>query len=81
MKGKVLAINTGSTSTKVGYYVDGNAVLVRNLELSAQEVLRFDSVLEQGDLRRGIVMDFLREAGVGLGDIDIVMARPATCRP
>ena len=64
-KGSVLAINTGSTSTKVGYYVDGNTVLVRNLELSAQEVLRFDSVLEQGDLRRGIVMDFLRDAGVG----------------
>ena len=81
MKGKVLAINTGSTSTKVGYYVDGNTVLVRNLELSAQEVLRFDSVLEQGDLRRGIVMDFLRDAGVGLGDIDIVMARGGLFAP
>ena len=86
MKGRVLAINTGSTSTKVGYYVDGNTVLVRNLELSAQEVIRFDSVLEQGDLRRGIVMDFLREAGVGLGDIDVVIpaataSTPATCRP
>ena len=81
MKGKVLAINTGSTSTKVGYYVDGEAVLVRNLELSAQEVLRFSSVLEQGNLRRGIVMDFLRDAGVGLGDIDIVMARGGLFAP
>ena len=81
MKGKVLAINTGSTSTKVGYFVDGEAVLVRNLGLSAQEVLRFDSVLEQGDLRRGIVMDFLRDAGVGLGDIDIVMARGGLFAP
>ena len=81
MKGKVLAINTGSTSTKVGYFVDGEAVLMRNLELSAQEVLRFDSVLEQGDLRRGIVMDFLRDAGVGLGDIDIVMARGGLFAP
>ena len=81
MKGKVLAINTGSTSTKVGYYVDGNTVLVRNLELSAQEVIRFDSVLEQGPLRREIVMDFLREAGVGLGDIDIIMARGGLFAP
>ena len=81
MKGKVLAINTGSTSTKVGYFVDGETVLVRNLELSAQEVLRFGSVLEQGNLRRGIVMDFLRDAGVGLGDIDIVMARGGLFAP
>ena len=81
MKGKVLAINTGSTSTKVGYFVDGKTVLVRNLELSAQEVLRFGSVLEQGNLRRGIVMDFLRDAGVGLGDIDIVMARGGLFAP
>ena len=29
MKGKVLAINTGSTSTKVGYYVDGKPVFVK----------------------------------------------------
>jgi butyrate kinase len=81
MKGKVLAINTGSTSTKVGYFVDGKAVLVRDLELSAQEVLRFSSVLEQENLRRGIVMDFLRDAGVGLGDIDIVMARGGLFAP
>ena len=81
MKGNVLAINTGSTSTKVGYFVDGETVLVRNLELSAQEVLRFGSVLEQGNLRRGIVMDFLRDAGVGLGDIDIVMARGGLFAP
>ena len=81
MKGKVLAINTGSTSTKVGYFVDGETVLVRNLKLSAQEVLRFGSVLEQGNLRRGIVMDFLRDAGVGLGDIDIVMARGGLFAP
>ncbi len=28
MKGKVLAINTGSTSTKVGYYVDGKVDVI-----------------------------------------------------
>jgi len=81
MEGKVLAINTGSTSTKVGYYVDGQSVYFCSLEHPSEETGRFPNVLEQDGMRREAVMAFLRENGIGLDDIDIVMGRGGLFAP
>ena len=81
MKGKVLAINTGSTSTKVGYYVDGQPVCIRTLEHSAEETGRFPDVLDQDRMRRDAVTAFLNEKGIGLDRIDVVMARGGLFAP
>ena len=81
MKGKVLAINTGSTSTKVGYYVDGQPVCTRTLEHTAEETGRYPDVLEQDRMRRDAVTAFLNEKGIGLDRIDVVMARGGLFAP
>lgn len=81
MKGKVLAINTGSTSTKVGYYVDGQPVCIRTLEHTAEEIARYPDVLDQDRMRRDAVTAFLNEKGIGLDQIDIVMARGGLFAP
>ena len=81
MKGKVLAINTGSTSTKVGYFVDGQPVFSRTLEHSAADTGHFANVLEQDGMRREAVMAFLHESGISPKDIDIVMARGGLFTP
>ena len=81
MKGKVLAINTGSTSTKVGYYVDGQPVCIRTLEHTAEETGRYPDVLDQDRMRRDAVTAFLNEKGIGLDRIDVVMARGGLFAP
>lgn len=81
MKGRVLAINTGSTSTKIGYYVDGVPALVRTLAHSAEEIGRYEEVMDQDAMRRDDVMSFLSQEGIGLDAIDIVMARGGLFSP
>jgi butyrate kinase len=81
MKGKVLAINTGSTSPKVGYYVDGQPVCIRTLEHTAEETGRYPDVLDQDRMRRDAVTAFLNEKGIGLDRIDVVMARGGLFAP
>ena len=81
MKGRVLAINTGSTSTKVGYYVDGTLRCERSLEHPTEVIAQFTHVMEQDHMRRDAIMDFLREEGIGLDEIDIVMARAGLFAP
>ena len=81
MKGTVLAINTGSTSTKVGYYVDGLPVCIRTLEHTAEETGRYPDVLDQDRMRRDAVTAFLNEKGIGLDRIDVVMARGGLFAP
>lgn len=81
MKGRVLAINTGSTSTKIGYYVDGEARFTASLDHPAEQLAAFPQVMDQDLLRRDAVMGFLAQKGIGLDEIDIVMARGGLFAP
>lgn len=81
MKGKVVAIDTGSTSTKLGYFVDGRKVFEQKLVHSAEELSAFSHVMQQDTMRRDAVADFLRSKNIYYKDIDIVMARGGLFSP
>lgn len=81
MKGRILVINTGSTSTKIGFYDAGDKLFEQNLTHSAEEVARYDSVMDQTGMRRDAILNFLDEKGIALGSIDIVMARGGLITP
>lgn len=80
-KGNILAIDTGSTSTKVGYFSDGIMLFEDKLIHTADELTKFSSIPEQEILRRDAVNDFLKRKGINLEDIDIVMARGGLISP
>lgn len=81
MKGRILAVNTGSTSTKIGFYEDGALLFEKNLTHSAEEVAKYKSVMDQGDMRRDAITDFLAEKGIALETIDVAMARGGLITP
>ena len=81
MKGRVLIINPGSTSTKIGFYNDGEQMFETNLTHSAEEIAKYESVMDQGDMRRDAIVNFLSENGVALDSIDIIMARGGLITP
>lgn len=81
MKGRILVVNTGSTSTKIGFYDAGEKLFEKNLTHSAEEVAAYASVMDQGDMRRNAITDFLAEKGVALETIDISMARGGLITP
>lgn len=81
MKGRVLAVNTGSTSTKIGFYESGKKLFEQNLTHSAEIVAKYDSVLDQDMMRRDVIMDFLLERGIPIESIDVVMARGGLITP
>lgn len=81
MKGTVLAINTGSTTTKIGFFIDGALAFEKKLEHSAEELGRYPNVMDQDHMRRDAIMGFLSEKGIRLPDIDIVMARGGLFSP
>jgi len=80
-KGRILAIDTGSTSTKVGYFVDGEMMFSEKLILTAEELKKFHHVMDQDKLRRDQIMNFLDSKGIHFQDIDIVMARGGLFAP
>lgn len=80
-KGRILAIDTGSTSTKLGYYVDGKVVFDTKLIHTAADVAKYKHVMDQDQLRRDAITSFLDQKGISLDDIDIVMARGGLFAP
>ena len=81
MKGKILIINPGSTSTKIGFYEDGQQKFETNLTHSAEEIAKYESVMHQGDMRRDAIVNFLAGNGVELDSIDLIMARGGLITP
>ncbi|MBQ9185481.1 MAG: butyrate kinase [Bacteroidales bacterium] len=79
--GNVLVVNTGSITTKFGYYVDGEIVLDRKLEHTVEELSKFKDVMEQDKMRTKAILDALKDLGVKLEDIDIVMCRGGLFTP
>ena len=81
MKGRILVINTGSTSTKIGFYDAGEKLFEQNLTHSAEEVAKYESVMDQTGMRRDAIINFLKEKGIALEGIDIAMARGGLITP
>lgn len=81
MKGRILAVNTGSTSTKIGFFEDGHKVFEQNIAHSARQISVYASVLDQRDMRRDAITDFLAQKSIPLESIDIVMSRGGLVTP
>ncbi len=77
----ILTINTGSTSTKVGYYSHATCLFHSKIEHSTDDLAHFPSVMDQHELRHRAVRDFLDAKKIPLADIDIVMARGGLITP
>ena len=81
MKGRILVINTGSTSSKIAVYDSGAMLFETNLTHSAEEIARYESVMDQTDMRRNAITDFLSSKEIPLETLDIAMARGGLITP
>ena len=68
MNHRVLAINPGSTSTKVAVYEENNCIFSTSLSHTAEELEKFPSVLDQFEWRKGMVLKALEEGGIERGN-------------
>jgi len=78
---KILAINPGSTSTKISLYEDLTPIFVQNLKHSAEELAPFASIIDQYDFRKQIIINFLQENGVQLNSLDACVGRGGLLKP
>ena len=58
---KLLIINPGSTSTKIGVYSGEKEVLVETLRHSAEEIGKYDTIFDQKGFRKEVIMKVLKE--------------------
>lgn len=78
---KILAINPGSTSTKVALYDEERPLLELTLRHSSEELARFVNVIDQLDWRRELILAALREKGFDIRGLAAVIGRGGLIKP
>ncbi len=81
MSVKTLVINPGSTSTKIGIFEDETLLFDETLRHSTEEIARYDSIINQKDFRRDIILDFLKSKDFDVNSLDVVVGRGGMLKP
>ena len=77
---RILAINPGSTSTKIAVYEDTTPLLVRNIRHSVGELSHFPRVIDQFEFRKNLVIEALKENGIPF-EFDAIVGRGGLLKP
>ncbi len=81
MEYKLLIINPGSTSTKIGVYEGEKEVLEETLRHSSEEILKYDTIFDQLDFRKEVILNVLKEKGIDINELDTVVGRGGMLKP
>lgn len=77
----ILAINPGSTSTKIAIYKNEQEQFRESLEHSAEELARFETIIDQNRVRRHAVLDFLKKHEFDIKTLSAVVGRGGLLPP
>ena len=75
MPHRILAINPGSTSTKIAVYDDTEPLFTLAIHHMPEDLAPFHHLSEQFGWRKGLIVDALRQKGIDLKSIDAVIGR------
>lgn len=78
---KLLIINPGSTSTKIGVYEDENQILEENLKHSAEEIAKYATIYDQFQFRKEVILNFLKEKNIDIKTLSAVVGRGGIIKP
>ena len=78
---KLLIVNPGSTSTKIGIFEDENLILEKVLRHQTEELKKFSKITDQYSFRLGFIEEALKEANLEIADFDGVVGMGGLLKP
>ncbi|BEP28191.1 butyrate kinase [Helicovermis profundi] len=78
---RVLAINPGSTSTKIAIFDNDISVFETTLRHSSDEINKYDKIYDQYDFRKDVILSSLTEKEINLTKLDAVVGRGGLLKP
>jgi len=77
----ILAINPGSTSTKIALFEEDNLLFEKTLRHPAEDLAKFSAIGEQFHFRKDLVLTELLEQGYGLDRLSAIVGRGGLVKP
>ncbi len=78
---RILAINPGSTSTKIAVFDNTNPVFIQTIRHSKEELEKFERITDQFTFRKELVLQELKDADIRLDLVRVVMGRGGLIKP
>ncbi|WP_288221683.1 butyrate kinase [uncultured Clostridium sp.] len=78
---KLLIINPGSTSTKIGVFDGEEEVLEETLRHSSEEISKYETIYDQFKFRKDIIINVLKEKEFDIKTLDAVVGRGGMLKP
>ncbi|WP_282013701.1 butyrate kinase [Marinifilum flexuosum] len=78
---RILAINPGSTSTKIAVFQGDKSVFLKNIKHTAEELAEFNQITEQFEFRKNIIMKEMVDAEIQIDLIEAVVGRGGLVKP
>ena len=81
MTQKILAINPSSTSTKIALFSGESMVFTQTMDHSPEELSKFDSIADQFEYRKAMILNVFNEKEDKLEDLAAVVGRGGILPP
>lgn len=81
MSFKILAINPGSTSTKIALYENAKEISRKSIDHPIKEIEKYNKITDQYEMRFKQIMDFLEERNFDMKSLDAVVGRGGPLPP
>lgn len=78
---RILAINPGSTSTKIAVYHNEDPVFVKNIKHSREELDKYETVADQLDFRKELILKELNDADISDNHVKAIVGRGGLVKP
>jgi butyrate kinase len=78
---RILAINPGSTSTKIAVFENTKSVFLKTIRHSAEDLRNFDKITDQLDFRKDLVLKEMEKEKIDLKHIKAVIGRGGLLKP
>ncbi len=78
---RVLAINPGSTSTKIAVYEGNKSIFLKTLRHSNDELKGFGHIAEQFSFRKNIIMNELANTSIDINSLSAIVGRGGLVKP
>lgn len=78
---RILVINPGSTSTKIGVFDDEISIMEKTIRHESDKIHSFDKINDQYEFRKKTILEALEEDGINISKINAVCGRGGLLRP
>lgn len=78
---RILVINPGSTSTKIGVFDNERSIFEKTIRHDTEEIKQYKSIIDQYEFRKQTILAALDEEGINISKLSAVCGRGGLLRP